>query len=84
MWTIPKYKTDGSLSSIALIATNVAISLKNKTGLHAVQESLVIIMWLNLVRIWKENLGKYGWAISKSFLVSVFTIAFGVSILFKN
>ena len=46
--------------------TNFALSLKNKPDIN--YESLFFIVRLILVRIWRDNLPKYGRAITKSFL----------------
>ena len=41
-------------------------------------------MQLILVRIWRDNLPKYGGAITKFFLGTVLTTGFGASILSEN
>ena len=41
-------------------------------------------MRLILVRIWRDNLPKYGGAITKFYLGTVLTTDFGASILCKN
>ena len=46
--------------------------------------SLFFIMRLILVRIWRNNLPKYGRAITKFFLGTVLTTGLGVSILSEN
>ena len=46
--------------------------------------SLFFIMQLILVRIWRNNLRKYGRAITKFFLGTVLTTRFCAGILFKN
>ena len=46
--------------------------------------TVVFIMRLILVRIWRDNLPKYGRAITKFFLGTVLTTGLGASILSKN
>ena len=46
--------------------------------------SLFFIMQLILVRIWRNNLPKYGRTITKFFLGTVLTTRFCARILFKN
>ena len=46
--------------------------------------SLFFIMQLILVRIWRDDLSKYGRAITKLFLGTVLTTGLGASILSKN
>ena len=46
--------------------------------------TVVFIMRLILVRIWRDNLPKYGRAITKFFLGTVLTTGLGASISSKN
>ena len=46
--------------------------------------SLFFILRLILVRIWRDNLPKYGRTITKFFLGTVLTTGLGASILSKN
>ena len=79
---MPERKNDGILS----------LNLKKLLILHLVWKtnrilqygSLFFIMQLILVRIWRDNLLKYGRAITKFFLSTVLTTGLGASILSKN
>ena len=79
---MPEIKDDGILS----------LNVKELLILHLVWEtnrilqygSLFFIMRLILLRIWRDNLPKYGMAITKFFPGTVLTTGFGSSILFKN
>ena len=78
---MPEIKDDGILS----------LNVKELLILHLVWEtnrilqygSLFFIMRLILVRIWRDNLPKYGRLITK-FFFTVLTTGLGASILSKN
>ena len=73
---MPERTNDGILSLI--------VHLIWKTNRILQYGSLFFIMRLILVRIWSDNLPKYGRAISKFFLRTVLTTGLGASILSKN
>ena len=79
---MPERKNDGILS----------LNVKKLLILHLVWKanwilqngSLFFIMQLILVRIWRDDLSKYGRAITKLFLGTVLTTGLGASISSKN
>ena len=79
---MPERKNDVILS--LNVKKLLILHLVWKTNRILQYESLFFIMWLILVRIWRDNLSKYDRAITKLFLVTVLTIGLGASILSKN
>ena len=75
-------KNDGTLS--LNVKELLILHLVWKTNRILQYGSLFFIMRLILVRIWIENLPKYGRAITKFFSGTVVTTGFVSSILFKN
>ena len=75
-------KNDGILS--LNVKELLILHLVWKTNRILQYGSLFFIMRLILVRIWRENVPKYGRAITKFFSGTVLTTGFGSSILFKN
>ena len=79
---MPELKNDGIFS---LNVKKLLIShLVWKTNSILQYRSLIFIMPLILVRIWRDNLPKYDRAITKLFLGKVLTKGLGASILSKN
>ena len=79
---MPEHKNDGILS--LNVKKLLILLLVWKTNWILQYGSLFFIMRLILVRIWRDNLPKYGRAITKFFLGTVVAIGFGASILSKN
>ena len=79
---MPEHKNGGIL----------ALNVKKLLILHLVWKTnwilqcgiLFFIMQLIFVRIWRDNLPKYGKAIAKFFLGTALTTGLGASILSKN
>ena len=79
---MPERKNDGILS--LNVKKLLILHLVWKTNRILQYGSLFFIMQLILVRIWRDNLPKYGGAITKFFLGTVLTTGFGASILSEN
>ena len=79
---MPERKNDKILS--LNVKKLLILHLVWKTNRILQYGSLFFIMRLILVRIWRDNLPKYGRVITKFFLGTVVTIDFGASILSKN
>ena len=80
---MPERKNDGILS--LNVKKLLILHLVWKTNIRILQYgSLLFIMRLILVRIWRDNLPKYGRPITKFFLGTVLTTGLGASILSKN
>ena len=79
---MPEPKNDEIVS--LNVKMSLILQLVWKTNRILQYEGLFFIIRLILVRIWKENLLKYGRGITKSFLCTGLTTGFGVRILSKN
>ena len=79
---MPERKNDGILS--LNVKKLLILHLVWKTNRILQYGSLFFIMRLILVRIWRDNLPKYGRAITKLFLGTVLTTSLGASTLCKN
>ena len=79
---MPECKNDGILSWN--VKKLLILHLVWKTNRILQCGSLFFIMRLIIVCIWRDNLLKYGRAITKFFLGTALTTGFGGSILFKN
>ena len=79
---MPERKNDGILS--LNVKKLLILHLVWKTNRILQYGSLFFIMRLILVRIWRDNLPKYGRAITKLFLGTVLATSLGASILSKN
>ena len=77
-----EYKNAGILSLD--VEKSLILHLVWKTDRILQYGSLFFIMRLVLVPIWRDNLLKYGSAITKFFLGTVITTGLGASILSKN
>ena len=78
---MPEHKNDAILSLNVKKLLILHLVWKINQILH--YESLFFIMQLLLVRIWRDNLPKYGRAIIKFFLGTVLTTGLGASIYLK-
>ena len=78
---MPEHKNDAILSLNVKKLLILYLVWKINQILH--YESLFFIMQLLLVRIWRDNLPKYGRAIIKFFLGAVLTAGLGASIYLK-
>ena len=79
---MPERKNNGILS--LNVKKLLILHLVWKTNRILQYGSLFFIMRLILVRIWRDNLPKYGRPITKFFLGTVLTTGLGASILSKN
>ena len=79
---MPEHKNDGILS--LNVKKLLILNLVWKTNRILQHGSLFFIMRLILVRIWRDNLPKFGRAIAKFFLGNVLATGLGASILSKN
>ena len=79
---MPERKNDGILS--LNVKKLLILNLVWETNRMLQYGSLFFIMQLILVPIWRDNLPKYGRAITKFFLGTVLTTGLGASILSKN
>ena len=79
---MPEHKNDGIL--FLNVKKLLILHLLWKMNRILQHESLFFIMQLIIVRIWRDNLPKYGRAITKLFLGTVLTTGLGASILSKN
>ena len=79
---MPERKNDGILS--LNVKKLLILHLVWKTNRILQYGSLFFIMRLILVRIWRDDLAKYGRPITKFFLGTVLTTGLGASILSKN
>ena len=79
---MPECKNDGIL--LLNLKKLLILHLVWKTNWILQYGSLFFIMQLILVRIWRDNLPKYGRPITKFFLGTVLTTGLGASILSKN
>ena len=79
---MPERKNDGILS--LNVKKLLILQLVWKANQILQYGSLFYIMRLVLVRIWRDNLPKYGRAITNFFLGTVLTTGLGASILSKN
>ena len=79
---MPERKNDGILS--LNVKKLLILHLVWKTNRILQYGSLFFIMRLILVRIWRDNLPKYGRPITKFFLGTVLTTGLGASILSKT
>ena len=66
---MPGRKKDGTLSLNAKKIANSALSLENK--LDSRVRELLFIMWLILVRVWRDNLHKYYKVLLRRLLIIV-------------
>ena len=79
---MPERKNDGILS--LNVKKLLILHLVWKTNRILQYGSLFLIMRLILVRIWRDNLPKYGRLITKFFLGTALTTGLGASILSKK
>ena len=79
---MPERKNDGILSSN--VKKLIILHFVLKTNQILQYGSLVFFMQFILKPIWRENLPKYGRAITRSILDTVLTTVFGASILSKD
>ena len=79
---MPEYKNDGMLS--LNVKKVLILHLVWKTNQILQYGSLFFIMRLIFVHIWRDNLSKYGRAITTFFLGTVLTTGLGASISSKN
>ena len=76
---MPERKNDGILSLNVKKVTNLAHRLEKQIEYYSMGVYF-FIMRLILVRIWRDNLPKYGKPITKFFLGTVLTTGLGASI----
>ena len=79
---MPEHKNDGNLS--LNVKKLLILNLVWKTNRILQYGSLFFIMRLILVHIWRDNLPKYGRAITKFLLGTVLTTGLGATILSKS
>ena len=77
-----KHKNDGILSLNVKKLLILDLVWRTTRILH--YGSLLFIIQLILVRIWRNNLPKYGRTITKSFLGTALATGFGASVLSRN